>query len=254
MFWQYLSHLINLKIMGKVKNKKAESGIGKQKLKTNFKKKVVKVRNRKADFCEQKLCCPICGTSNKTYRVLVQHCKDVHAGSKLVVACCIKDCGWHCGFSLVCFIHHMLYEHKVTVDGSSTIHLMQGKGDFFDHTARCLKIMKKRKIPNQNLLKLKIEMDHCRREAKKLIARAIKEGRVIVPDVAQHFAKKDYEYIQEIYDYETYKNLEKKFPVFDYLICENLVRPKPIPWHRLVAENIATHMFSDRALARLVDE
>ena len=114
--------------------------------------------------------------------------------------------------------------------------------------------MKKRKIPNQNLLKLKIEMDHCRREAKKLIARAIKEGRVIVPDVAQYFEKKDYEYIQEIYDYETYKNLEKKFPVFDYLICENLVRPKPIPWHRLVAENIATHMFSDRALARLVDE
>ena len=240
--------------MGKVKSLKAESGVGKQKLKTDFKKKVVRVRDRHADFSEQKLSCPICGTGNKTYRVLVQHCKDVHVGWKLVLVCCVKDCGWHCGFSLVCFQHHMLYEHKVKVDGSSTIHLMQGKGDFSDHSIRCLKIMNKRRIPNQNLLKLRIEMDYCRREARKLIAHAIKEGRILFPDVAEHFAKKDHQTILEMYDHETYKSLEKKFPIFDYLICENLVRPKPIPWHRLVAENIATHMFSDRALARLVDE
>ena len=70
--------------MGRVKSLKAESGVGKQKLKTNFKKKVVRVRDRHADFSEQKLSCPICGTGNKTYRVLVQHCKEVHPGLQLV--------------------------------------------------------------------------------------------------------------------------------------------------------------------------
>ena len=77
--------------MGRVKKAEVESV--KQKLKTDMKQKVAKVRDRHADFSEQKLSCPICGTGNKTYRVLVQHCKDVHLGWKLVLVCCVKDCG-----------------------------------------------------------------------------------------------------------------------------------------------------------------
>ena len=238
--------------MGRVK--KAESKTVKQKLKTDFKKKVVIVRDRHFDFSEQKLSCPICGTGNKTYRVLVQHCKDVHLGWKLVLVCCLKDCGWHCGFSLLCFQHHMKYEHNVKVDGRSTIHLLQGKGDFSDHSMRCFRTMNERRIPNQNVLKLSIEMDYCRREAKKFIAYSIKMGRILFPDVAEDFPKEDHQIILEMYDHETYLSLGKKYPMLDHLICENFVRPKPIPWHKLVAENIATHMFDDRALARLLDE
>ena len=178
--------------MGRVQ-KKVESRTGKQKLRTDFKKKVVKVRDRHADFSEQKLSCPICGISNKTYRVLVQHCKDDHLGWQLVLACRFKDCGWHCAFSLLCFQHHMKYEHKVKVDWTSTIFLMQGKGDFSDHSIRCLKVMNKRSIPNQNLLKLRMEMDYCRREAKKFIAFAYKMGRSLFPDVAPDFPKEDHQ-------------------------------------------------------------
>jgi len=114
--------------------------------------------------------------------------------------------------------------------------------------------MNERRIPNQNLLKLRMEMDYCRREAKKFIAYAIKMGRILFPDVAEHFAKEDHQTILEMYDHETYINLVKKYPMPDHLIFENFVRPEPNKWHRLVAENIATHMFDDRALARILDE
>ena len=238
--------------MGRVK--KAESKTVKQKLKTDLKKKVVKVRERHFDFSEQKSSCPICGTGNKTYRVLVQHCKEVHLGLQLVLICCLKDCGWHCGFSLTCFQHHMKYEHDVKVDGRNTIHLLKGKGDFSDHSMRCFRTMDERRIPNQNALKLSIEMDYCRREAKKFIAFAYKMGRSLLPDVAEGFSKEDQQIILEMYDHETYLSLVKKYPMPDHYIFENFVKPGPNKWNRLVAENIATHMSADRALARLLDE
>ncbi len=130
------------------------------------------------------------------------------------------------------------------------MHLVKGKGDFSDHSIRCFKTMNERRIPNQNVLKLSIEMDYCRREAKKFIAYSIKMGRILFPDVAEDFPKEDHPIILEMYDH----NLVKKYPMPDHLIFENFVRPEPNKWHRLVAENIATYMFDDRALARLVDE
>ena len=76
--------------MGRVK--KAEVEPVKQKLKKDFKKKAVKVRDRKANISEQKLYCPICGIGNKTYRVLVSHCKEDHLDMQLALICCREKC------------------------------------------------------------------------------------------------------------------------------------------------------------------
>ena len=233
--------------MGRVKSLKAESGIGKQKLKTNFKKKVVRVRDRHADFSEQKLSCPICGTGNKTYRVLVTHCKQVHRGHMMVVVCPFQDCGWHCGFSLQCYIYHLMYEHTIIADGTTPIVLFRGKGDYSEHSVFCLKNMEDRNIPNQAELKLKLEMEYCRKEARNIIAHAIKEGRVPYPDMIKHFPAEDHHIIKEMYDDRSYNSLLKKYPVFDELRFGNY------PYPKFVVENVATHIFSDRAFARIVD-
>ena len=102
--------------MGRVKKEKSEIKSGNKNLKKEFKKKAVKVRDRKINISEQKLSCPICGTSNKTYRVLVKHCKEDHLDMQLSLVCSWEKCGWYCSFSLTCFQHHMKYDHKVTVD------------------------------------------------------------------------------------------------------------------------------------------
>ena len=114
--------------------------------------------------------------------------------------------------------------------------------------------MNERSIPNQNLIKLRMEMDYCRREAKKFIAFSYKMGRSLLPDVAEGFSKEDQKIIIEMCDHETYLSLMKKYPMPDHYIFENLLKPGPNKWNRLVAENIATHMAADRALARLLDE
>ena len=205
------------------KLKKAEVESVKQKLKKDFKKKAVRVRDRQANISEQKLSCPICGIGNKTYRVLVQHCKEDHLGWQLVLACRFKDCGWHCAFSLLCFQHHMKYDHKVKVDWTSILFLMQGKGDFSAHSGICMEVMNERNIPNQESIKLKMEMDFCRREAKRVIAFSYKMGRSLLPDVAEGFSKEDQKIIIEMCDHETYLSLMKKYPMPDHMIFDNLL-------------------------------
>ena len=237
--------------MGRVK--KAEVEPVKQKLKKDFKKKAVKVRDRKANISEQKLSCPICGVGNKTYRVLVSHCKEDHLDMQLALTCCREKCGWYCCFSLTCWQHHMLYEHGHKVDGNDSIHLVKHNGDFSDHSVRCFRTMRKRKIQNQHLLTLKIEMDYCRREAKRFIAYAYQMGRLTYPDVCEDFPKEDHQMILEIFDHETYIKLTKKYPYPDYMILEgflNMLNPDPNLWKRNLAENIATYFFIDRAEAR----
>ena len=233
------------------KLKKAEVESVKQKLKKEFKKKAVRVRDRTANISEQKLSCPVCGIGNKTYRVLVQHCKEDHLDMQLALICCREKCGWYCSFSLTCWQHHMLYEHGHKVDGSDSLHLLKHNGDFSDHSLRCFRTMKERKNENQHLLKLRIEMDYCRREAKRFIAYAIGMGRLLYPDICEEFPKEDHAIILEMYDHETYLKLTKKYPMPDHMILDNLLNPAPNKWDRLVAENIAIHIFKERAEARI---
>ena len=42
-----------------------------------------------------------------------------------------------------------------------------------------------------------------------------------------------------------------KYPMPDYMILDNMLKPAPNKWNRLVAENIATYFFIDRAEARI---
>ena len=144
----------------------------------------------------------------------------------------------------------MLYEHEHKVDGNDSILLVDVKGDFSDHSARCFRTMRKRKIQHQHSLTLKIEMDYCRREAKKFIANAYKMGRLTYPDVCEDFPKKDHKMIGEIFDHETYIKLTRKYPYPDYMILEgflNMLNPDPNLWKRNLAENIASYFFIDRA-------
>ena len=237
--------------MGRVKKEKSEAKTGNKNLKKEFKKKAVRVRDRKGNISEQKLACPICGTDNKTYRVLVQHCRSSHLGLQLDLSCRFLECGWNCAFSILCFQHHMKFDHKVKVDWTYPLFLVQGNGDFSSHSGICIEVMNERNIPNQEEIKLRMELEYCRKEAKRLISFSYKMGRSLLSDVCEEFPKEDYPILLEIYDHETYLKLTKKYPMPDHMILDNLLNPAPNKWNRLVAENIAIHIFKERAEARI---
>ena len=234
--------------MGRVKKVKVEPKI--PKLKTVFKKTAVKVRDRRANPSEKKLSCPICGLSNRTYRVLVSHCKDDHPGMQLAITCLRMKCNWYCCFSIMCWQHHMLYEHEHKIDVNDDILLVDVKGDFTDHSAKCFRTMGKRKIKHQPALTLKIEMDFCRRGAKKFIAEAYKMGRLTLPEVLKAFPEEDHEFIGELFDHETYVTLVKRYPYPDHMILKSFLsalNPDPNLWKRNLVENIASYIYIDRA-------
>ena len=143
--------------------------------------------DRKSEFSEQKLICPICGTGNKTYRVLDGHCKEFHAGHVMVLVCPVEHCGWHCGFSLQCYVHHLLYEHSHSADGQTQIVLYRKEGDYSQHSQFCEITMEKRLIPNQAELILKMEQVFARKEARRELARAAKEAKIAFREMKKEF-------------------------------------------------------------------
>ena len=207
-----------------------------------------RTRDRHAYFCEQKLECPICGTGNKTYRVLVTHCKQVHRGHVMILVCPFEDCGWHCGFSLQCYVHHLMYEHSIIADGSTPIVLFRKEGDYSEHSGYCKLTMEDRIIPNQAELKSKLEMEFCRKEARRIIAHAFKEGRVPYLEMKKEFPVEDHPIVKELYDDRTYKKLLEEYPIIFEILFKNF------PYPKFVVENIATHILSDREFARIVEE
>ena len=147
----------------------------------------------------------------------------------------------------------MLYEHEHKIDLNDDILLVDVKGDFTDHSAKCFRTMGKRKIKHQPALTMKIEMDFCRRGAKKFIAEAYRIGRLGLPDMLTHFPEEDHEFIGELFDHETYVNLVKRYPIPDYMILQSFLsalKPDPNLWKRNLVENIASFIYRDRAEVR----
>ena len=235
------------------KLKKAEVEVVKPKLKKELKKKAVRVRDRSENVSEQKLACPICGTDNKTYRVLVQHCRSSHLGLQLDLSCRFLECGWNCAFSILCFQHHMKFDHKVKVDWTYPLFLVQGNGDFSSHSGICTEVMNERNIPNQEEIKLRMELEYCRKEAKRLISLSYKMGRSRLSDIRGEFPKEDHPILLEMFDHEAYLNLMKRYPMPDHMIfdIDHLLDPSLKRWNQLVAENIANCIFKERAEARI---
>ena len=238
---------------GGQKLKKAEVEVCKPKLKKELKKKEVRVRDRSGNISEQKLACPICHTDNKTYRVLVRHFRSSHPGWQLHISCSFMECGWSCAFSILCYLHHLKFDHMITEDWTFPLILVQGAGDFSSHSGICVAVMDERNIPNQEGIKLRMELEYCRKEAKRVISRSYEIGRSRFFDVRGEFPKEDHINLLEMLNQEEYSNLTKKFPMPDHMIfdIDHLLDSSLKRWNQLVAENIANCIFKERAEARI---